>query len=122
MQNRKRNRLEYYDYSNPGLYFVTICTKNKIHWFGEIVEGRMILNEIGKIAEKYLKEIPNHFENVEIDTFVVMPNHIHAVIRIKYTQPVGDAHGRPLQVADRPQMLLSKIINGYKSSVTRIIR
>ena len=59
---------------------MTICTKNRENYFGEIVDGKMILNEYGKIAEQNWKNILNHYQNVDIDEFVVMPNHIHGII------------------------------------------
>ena len=58
-------RLATWDYSNPGLYFITICTQSRINFFGEIVNDEMYLNEIGKIADKFWGEIPDHFQNVE---------------------------------------------------------
>lgn len=67
---------------NGGIYFVTICTKNKEHYFGKIANGEMQLSIIGQIAEKCWKEIPQHFPHVEIPIWVVMPNHIHGIIVI----------------------------------------
>lgn len=77
------HRLQNWDYANDGFYFVTICTKDKQYFFGEVKDQEMILNEIGKMAEKFWLEIPQHFDNVELDEFVVMPNHIHGIIGIK---------------------------------------
>lgn len=76
------NRLKGYDYSSEGVYFITICTKNCENYFGEIVEGKMVLNEIGKVADRFLREIPDHFQNVSIGEYVIMPNHVHIVIMI----------------------------------------
>lgn len=73
-------RLQTWDYSGNGYYFITLCTKDKQNYFGEIADGKMKLNEIGKIAYKYWLEIPLHFNNAKIDEFVVMPNHIHGII------------------------------------------
>jgi REP element-mobilizing transposase RayT len=73
----KSLRLENWDYSNAGWYYVTICTNEKKKYFGEVVNGKIILNNIGNIVKKFLTEIPQHFSNVFIDLFVVMPNHIH---------------------------------------------
>jgi len=72
-----------YDYSSPGKYFITICTKNKISYFGEVVNGKMILSELGQIAEKFWLEIPGHFPNIDLDEFIIMPDHIHGIIIIK---------------------------------------
>jgi len=78
----KSTRLQNWDYSNNGYYFVTICTKNKNKYFGEIKNKEMILNDIGKIAKKCWLEIPKHFDFVVLDEFVIMPNHIHGIIII----------------------------------------
>ena len=78
----KSARLQYWDYSNNGLYFVTICTANRELYFGHIVNGEMQLSEIGHMANKFWKEIPEHFLFVELDEFVIMPNHVHGIIII----------------------------------------
>ena len=79
-------RLQNWDYGNNGAYFITICTKNREHFFGEIVdtgsETEMQLNEIGKLAEQFWVEIPIHFPFIELGNFVVMPNHIHGILII----------------------------------------
>ncbi len=71
-----------WDYTNDGWYFVTICTKNMEPFFGNITDGKMNLSEIGKIAKKYWQEIPKHFPFVELNEFIIMPNHIHGIIGI----------------------------------------
>ncbi len=83
-QDRRRRsiRLKGYDYAQEGAYFVTIVTWRREHLFGKIVEGEMILNDFGEIIQKWWREIPVHFPNVETGAFVVMPNHIHGIIRI----------------------------------------
>ena len=84
-QNKYRNesaRAQWWDYGNNGAYFVTICTKNREHFFGEIVNSEMVLSETGKLCEKYLNEIPEHFPFVLLDSSAVMPDHVHAIIVI----------------------------------------
>ncbi|MCJ7446525.1 MAG: hypothetical protein MUO72_02415 [Bacteroidales bacterium] len=73
----KLRRIQGFDYSSPGKYFITICTKNKIPYFGKIENGEMILSELGQIAEKYWRKIPNHFRYVKLDEFIIMPDHLH---------------------------------------------
>jgi putative transposase len=73
-------RLQTWDYSWDGYYFITICTQDREKYFGKISDGKMMLNDWGEIAKKYWMEIPAHFENTKIDEFVVMPNHIHGII------------------------------------------
>ncbi|MDO4782693.1 MAG: hypothetical protein Q4A09_05670 [Capnocytophaga felis] len=82
IHKRRSVRLKDFDYSREGLYFITICCQNKAHYFGEIIDGEMRLNEIGEIAQKCWRDIPNHFKNVLLHSFVVMPNHIHGIIEI----------------------------------------
>jgi len=76
------NRLIEWDYSKPWWYYITIATKNHINWFGEIRNDKIFLNEIGLIVKENLKSIHKHFEMVELDSFIIMPNHIHAIIVI----------------------------------------
>jgi len=116
-RERKPNRLPGYDYSGSGYYFVTICTKNKIDYFGRIKSGKILLSEIGHFATEYWLEIPRHFEAISIGEYVIMPNHIHGIVGI---ESVGNANLRSLP--DRSKMLLSKAIQQYKSAVTRKIR
>jgi putative transposase len=84
-------RLQNWDYGWNASYFVTICTHKRKCYFGEVVNGNMILSEIGKMAEKCWMEIPNHFPFVKLDAHVVMPNHVHGIIIID--KPDGDPVG-----------------------------
>jgi len=75
-------RLQTWDYGNDGAYYITICTNGRIQYFGEITCGEMILNGTGKLAERFWSEIPNHFPFIELDNFVIMPNHVHGILII----------------------------------------
>ena len=75
-------RLSSHDYGQNDAYFITICTKNRIYFFGEIVDREMVFNEIGNLAHSYWQEIPNHFPYIELGNFVIMPNHIHGILII----------------------------------------
>ena len=75
-------RLPTYDYSSNGYYFVTICTHKKHCYFGKIINAKMQLSQVGKIAQKHWQEIPEHFDGVDIDEYVIMPNHVHGIIVI----------------------------------------
>lgn len=117
-------RLKYWDYSNPGMYFVTICTKNFRCWFGDIVEGEMMLNELGNIADYEWKKTGELRNNIILDEFVIMPNHIHGIICITDVEtrravslPENKNKFGPLKKGS-----LSTIIGSYKSAVTRSIR
>ena len=84
---RKSTRLPYWDYGTNASYFVTMCTKHRIFWFGDINDGQMILSEIGAIANQCWLEIPEHFPFVKLGQHIVMPDHIHGIIIID--KPVG---------------------------------
>ncbi len=112
---RKPIRLEEYDYSTGGHYYVTICTYNRGELFGHIEDNHMILNEIGTIAKNTWIEIPKHFPDIELDEHVVMPNHIHGIIITN--NPVGDGHARPVNRINN----LSVVIGSYKSAVSKQI-
>lgn len=88
IHHRKSIRLKGYDYSQEGLYFITICCQNRACLFGEIINGEMILNKSGQIANDCWLEIPQHFPNVVLHEHIIMPNHIHGIIEIK-TKTVG---------------------------------
>ena len=88
---RRAMRLRDYDYTQPGAYFVTICVQHRKCLFGTITDGKMRLNEIGQIVVKCLNHIPQHFPSVELDAYVVMPNHIHGIIAWGISLP-GNPH------------------------------
>ena len=75
-------RLKEYDYSRPGAYFVTICTENRKCYFGNIVNGKMMLNDCGDVVKEYCQATENHFQNIKFDSFIIMPNHFHVIIKI----------------------------------------
>ena len=77
---RRLNRLRDYDYSQPGGYFITICTKNRSCLFGVVDNDRVILNQYGEIIRISWLALPEHYHNIELDVFVIMPNHIHSII------------------------------------------
>lgn len=120
----KSARKPNWDYGNNGMYFITICTKKMEHFFGDVINGKMQLNDIGKtVNNQWLKTLELRADmNVQMGEFVVMPNHFHAIIIIgdnKYnTQP-----DKIIQSKFGPQSKnLASIIRGFKSSVTTITR
>lgn len=80
IHHRKSIRLKGYDYSRKGLYFVTICCKNRAYLFGKIESGKMFLNDAGKMIEKWYFELENKFPDIKCHEMQVMPNHIHFII------------------------------------------
>jgi REP element-mobilizing transposase RayT len=126
--HRRSIRLSGFDYRSPGAYFVTICIQGGECLLGEVVDGEMQLSEWGEIAWNCWQAIPEHFPHVELDAWVVMPNHIHGIIAI--TDPVvGAQHAAPLQErtprhSPRPNVQpgsLGAIVRSFKSAATRRI-
>ena len=110
LQGRKRNRLEFYDYSTENLYFVTSCVLGGEHWLGEVVNGEMQLNSFGKIAEEHFSWLANQCSFLEIHAYVVMPNHVHAILEL-----TGSESGKaPLSV--------SQVMAAYKTLTSKKIR
>ena len=75
-------RLKHWDYANTGIYFVTICTEDKIRHFGKIIDENIRLNKLGKFAVQCWEDIPKHFPFVKLDEYIIMPNHVHGIIGI----------------------------------------
>ena len=82
IHHRKSIRLKGYDYSQKGLYFITICTQHRSHIFGKIEKGKMILNEYGEIVKHVWQNLPNHYHNCSLDEFIIMPDHFHGIVTI----------------------------------------
>jgi REP element-mobilizing transposase RayT len=80
--NRRSIRLNDYDYSQAGAYFITICTQNRDCLFGNIVNGEMVLNDAGKMAQKIWEGLADYYRRVKLDAWVIMPNHVHGIINI----------------------------------------
>jgi putative transposase len=80
IHHRRSIRLKGYDYSQAGLYFITMCVQNKDYLFGNIVDEQMITNDAGKMVEKWYLELENKFPDIECGEYVVMPNHFHCII------------------------------------------
>lgn len=89
MHHRRSIRLKEYDYSQAGLYFVTICCQNRIHRFGKIENDEMILNEYGMIGYEEWLKLSERFTNFEWDVFQIMPNHLHGIIMLTNTVGAG---------------------------------
>ena len=106
--NRHSFRLRGYDYSRAGLYFVTICVKNRLHLFGDVCDGEMVLNDAGKMIEKWCSEISTKFADITLGEYIIMPNHFHAII-INHGNDVTRRRGGP---ACPP--IASNCDNGYQ--------
>jgi len=119
MFDRKSSRLSKYDYTQPGMYFVTICTKDRQCLFGSITNGIMYLNQFGMIAEQEWLQTMMIRPNVFLDKYVMMPDHVHAIIEIIRR---GVMHYAPTQTGfNSPSQTVGAIVRGYKSAVTKRI-
>ncbi len=118
--HRQSHRLQYYDYSREGIYFITICTHDRQCLFGDISENSMILNNLGKIAEKCWNNIPLHFPHMALDSYIIMPNHIHGIISINQAIKKGEYYS-PLQSRGTSKTIGSAI-RGFKIGVTQWAR
>jgi putative transposase len=119
-RSRRSIRLQGYDYSQAGAYFFTVCTRCRECIFGDVVTGQMQPNDMGRIVQSVWNSLPRVYDGIELDTFVVMPNHVHGIIIIR--SAVGAIHESPLQmeratprpIVHRRRMLVSKIIGRFK--------
>lgn len=114
-------RAGWWDYAGNGSYFVTICTKDRIHYFGTIQEGKMILSALGQAAYDCWEEIPKHYPYVAIDAFVIMPDHMHGILLVnRYEEPPKEISKSTAKREFKVQSgSLGAIIRGYKIGVTK---
>lgn len=126
--NRRSIRLQGYDYSRAGAYFITICTQDRACLFGEVVDGKMRLNECGNIVRhEWFRSAEIRHEIVLFpDEFVVMPNHIHGIVRIVQSHDADHRRGdRPVAPTKPPhgpeKHSVASLVAGFKSAVTKRI-
>ncbi len=137
IHNRRSIRLNGYDYTQTGAYFVTVCMQNHECLFGEITDGQMVLNDTGRIVNDCWNNIPVHFPHVELDEFIIMPNHVHGIFVIVGANVgathvdvthidvmhVGATHASPLQQTSTPcgpkRHSVGAIVGSFKSAVTK---
>jgi len=121
IHHRRSIRLKGYDYSQSGAYFITICARNKECLFGEIAGVKMVLNDAGAMAHDEWVKTSEMRQNIKLDEFVVMPNHIHGIIIIgdcrgtMHRAPTAEQFGNPTSNS------IPAIIRGFKSAVTKQI-
>ena len=89
--HRRSIRLKGYDYSQLGGYYITLVAQNREHFFGGIFEGKVVLNDAGKMIQLSWQNLPNRFSNIELDERVIMPNHLHGIINIVKQESVSIA-------------------------------
>jgi REP element-mobilizing transposase RayT len=129
-------RWQEWDYRWPGAYFITICTKDKQLYFGDIYRHKVALSPIGAIADVLWHQIPNHVKHIELGEFVVMPNHVHGILIIPPSVTIETEHmphadvetGHALSLQEIPgkqrfqnigKNSISAIVGSYKSAVTK---
>jgi len=88
-QQRRSIRLRNYDYSQPGNYYITICTQNRECFFGLAEDGDVKLNDVGVMVKKWWLELKNKYKNINLDEFIIMPNHVHGILILKNKFDVG---------------------------------
>ncbi len=118
IHHRRSIRLKGYDYSQKGLYFITICTLNRSNHFGKISNGKMILNQYGIIAESEWERTPQIRKNIILGEYIIMPNHFHAIIQIDYRI---DSNKENIGQFKSPSQNIGAIIRGFKGATTRQI-
>lgn len=134
-------RAQWWDYGWNGAYFITICTQNREHYFGEIQDDKMVLSQVGVIADILWHQIPIHHKNIELGDFVIMPNHIHGILIIdkpldvamdNVMDNVETGHALSLPSSSSSPVVpgsqrfqnigkntISSIVGSYKSAVTK---
>ncbi|MFA6619048.1 MAG: transposase [Candidatus Neomarinimicrobiota bacterium] len=110
-------RLREWDYSHEGKYFITINAKNKGNIFGGIVNGEMILNSIGLIAEEYILNIPEHFSFIVDHAHIVMPDHVHLLLEINKRLEKETPHSASIQTTKIPIASRHPLRQGYEGQV-----
>jgi putative transposase len=137
IHHRRSIRLRSYNYSRAGRYFITICCQGHVCRFGAVESGKMILNDAGKMIEKWHLELPHKFNNIELGAYIIMPNHFHAIIintvradlRVRPIGPNdtgeniiidrGDHVGSPLSDSPQPDgSPLPRIVQWFKTMTT----
>jgi REP element-mobilizing transposase RayT len=113
VERKTSPRLRGYDYGSTGYYFITICTSERLPRFGSIEKGLMVLNKSGEIVQSAWLELPDHYPNLSLDEFVIMPNHLHAITILENTRRdrfINLSLQKPAKIHG-----LSEIIRGFKT-------
>jgi len=128
MRDRRSVRLQGYDYSSEGAYFLTICTHGRAPLFGMIRGDAMVANEFGHHVLSVWMDLPNHYPGLVVDAFVAMPDHVHGIATIVGTDPVvGAIHESPLRRDKSPpqrqrrRMTISRLVGRFKMSTAKWI-
>ena len=118
--HRRSIRLKGYDYSWEGLYFITLCVKDRAHIFGKIDHGLMTLNAFGKIADNEWRNTPHIRNNIALHEHIIMPNHMHGIIEILFKK--NDNNKKRIGKFISPTQTIGSIIRGYKIATIKKIK
>ena len=118
-RHRRSIRLPHYDYSQSGVYFITVCVQHQRCLFGDVIDGSIVLRDLGKIVAAEWRRTAEIRSNVGVDEFVVMPNHLHGLLVIEAFRR-GVSH-TPSDRFHSPAQSLGAIVRGFKASTTRLI-
>ncbi len=116
--HRRSIRLKGYDYSKQGFYFITICCEDKAKIFGEIIDGKMILNEFGQIANEEWLNTANIRQNCKLHAHIIMPDHIHGIIEILFSENPNNQIG----AFKSPSHTIGAFIRGFKIATIKRIK
>jgi putative transposase len=121
LPNRQSIRLKSYDYSQQGSYFITLVTQDRLHLFGKIEDGKMMLNSVGKIIEEEWRKTIELRPNIALGEFIIMPDHMHMIITIAEQMEKKEdkewIHSNPKS----PSHTIGAIIRGFKGASTKKI-
>lgn len=116
MQTRHFMRKKGFDYG-VGVFHVTICTKDRMHLFGAVENGVMILNKMGRMIDQQWRDLPKRFPGIELDEFVIMPNHLHGIMIVGagLDPAPSETESGVKQAGARPAPTVSSVIGAFKS-------
>lgn len=121
LPNRQSIRLKNYDYTQVGSYFITLVSQDRLHLFGKIVDGKMILNSVGKIVEEEWRKTIELRSNITLGEYIIMPDHMHMIItihsQVKSISTEEWIHSNPKS----PSHTIGAIIRGFKGASTKKI-
>ena len=113
--HRKRLRLASYDYSRPGYYFITVCTRERKQEIlcsiepavGAIINRppQIFLTPLGRIVDETIRAIPDHYPGISVDQFIIMPDHVHLILAVQNTGPSGRQIAAPTSISTAIQQL-----------------
>ncbi len=125
IHHRRSIHLRGYDYSQAGAYFVTVCTRNRECLFGEIINGEMQLNDAGRMVRHWYRELERKFSDIECDTFVCMPNHVHFIVvnvgadlRVRPDIDAGNQQDEHIEQGEHIGSPLQRVVQWFKTMST----